>query len=297
MYREIKDEEGFDFHYDRKGLFMLCQTDTMLEKEAKVVDMAKSMDLEARMLSLEEVRRMEPDVEIDALGAAYFECDHHTTPHEFMTELRSWLEKKGVSIVSGTEVVGFDIAGGAIKVARSVESVFEGDEFIMAAGSWSPQLAKQLGLKLLMQAGKGYRIDSYRETGITIPAILAESKAAVTPMNGFTRYAGTMEIAGINARINPIRVNAIANAIQRYYPGIEVSEAEKQKAACGLRPVSPDGLPYIGKSRHCPNLTVAAGHAMMGWSMGSGTGKLVAEIIAQESPTLDLDPFHPDRRF
>ena len=167
----------------------------------------------------------------------------------------------------------------------------------MAAGSWSPLLTKKLGIKIPIQAGKGYRINVERETKISMPAVLCEAKVAVTPMNGFTRFAGTMEIAGINNHINPVRVNAIANAAQKYYNNLEIKEEEKNVAQFGLRPCSPDGLPYIGKSSKCANLTVAAGHAMMGWSLGPATGKLVSEIISDKKVSLDLSPFHPDRKF
>ena len=109
--------------------------------------------------------------------------------------------------------------------------------------------------------------------------------------------AGTMEIGGINHDINKVRVEAIARATEKYYPEIQLTKEEKDNAACGLRPVTPDGLPYIGKSRKCDNLTMATGHAMMGWSMATATGKLVAEVISGQPPSLDLAPFHPDRRF
>jgi len=177
------------------------------------------------------------------------------------------------------------------------KQTLKADEFVLTAGSWSPLLSKKLGLKLLLQAGKGYRINTTKETGISIPAILAEAKVAVTPMQGFTRFSGTMEIAGINHDINKVRVEAIANAAIKYYPDIELSTEEKSKAASGLRPVSPDGLPYIGKSAKCKNLTIATGHAMMGLSMATGTGKLVSEIISEQKPTLSLRPFSPDRKF
>jgi len=152
-------------------------------------------------------------------------------------------------------------------------------------------------LKLLLQAGKGYRINTEKTTGITIPAIMAETKTAVTPMNGFTRFAGTMEIAGINHDINKVRIEAIADATARYYPNIKLTKEEKENAACGLRPVSPDGLPYIGKSNKCNNLTIATGHAMMGWSMATATGMLVSEIISEQKPSLSLLTFSPDRKF
>ena len=116
-------------------------------------------------------------------------------------------------------------------------------------------------------------------------------------MNGFTRFAGTMEIAGINHDINSLRVEAIAKGAASYYNDLSITEAEKKDAACGLRPVSPDGLPYIGKSSKCSNLTLAAGHAMMGWSMGTATGKLVSEIITNKKTSLDISLYHPDRKF
>ncbi|MEO7284764.1 FAD-dependent oxidoreductase, partial [Gelidibacter sp.] len=133
--------------------------------------------------------------------------------------------------------------------------------------------------------------------GISIPAILSEAKVAVTPMNGFTRFAGTMEIAGINHDINAARVDAIADAVTNYYPGILLNQEEKDNVQAGLRPVSPDGLPYIGRSKKCLNLTIATGHAMMGWGMGSATGKLVSEVISNKKTSLNLAPFNPDRTF
>ena len=152
-------------------------------------------------------------------------------------------------------------------------------------------------MKIPIQAGKGYSINVKNDTNITIPAILCEAKVAVTPMEGFTRFAGTMEIAGINNTINSKRVDAIANAAKNYYENVTISSQEKENATCGLRPCSPDGLPYIGKSNSCKNLTVATGHAMMGWSLGPATGKLVSEIIADKKLSLDIASFHPDRKF
>ena len=167
----------------------------------------------------------------------------------------------------------------------------------MAAGSWTPLLAEKLGINLLVQAGKGYRINVARETGITIPTILSETKVAVTPMNGFTRFAGTMEIGGINHNINPVRVKAIADAASNYYKGIQIKETEIKEATCGLRPCSPDGMPFIGRSSKCNNLTFATGHAMMGWGLGPVTGKMVSEIISDKKTSLNLNAFHPDRKF
>jgi D-amino-acid dehydrogenase len=294
---DVKREENFKFHYVKQGLFMLCQTEKMLEVEAKVVEYAKELGLSAKLVNSDEIEKMEPNTSVNALGAAYFECDHHTTPHEFMNELKQTLNLSGVKILDNEKVLDIEVRGRNISSIKTDKGQYQSDEVVFAAGSWTSLLTKKLGIKLLLQAGKGYRIDTSRTTGITIPAILAEAKAAVTPMNGFTRFAGTMEIAGINHNINKVRVDAISKAATRYYPDVELVQEEKDDAACGLRPVSPDGLPYIGRSSKCNNLTIAAGHAMMGWSMSTGTGKLVSEIISDKKPSLNLDPYNPDRKF
>ncbi|TJY37886.1 NAD(P)/FAD-dependent oxidoreductase [Pontimicrobium aquaticum] len=297
LYRDISKTENIDSHYVTKGLFMLCQTEKALETEVNIAHYANRLGLEAREVSAAEIKELEPNVEINAIGAAYFKCDHHTTPHEFMTGLKAALKNKDVQFYTNERVIDLEVNNNSIKSIKTDKQTIEADEFVLAAGSWSSMLSKKLGIKLLLQAGKGYRVNSERDTGITIPAILAEAKVAITPMNGFTRFAGTMEIAGINQNINKVRVEAIANAAKKYYPNVELTEEEKNNAACGLRPVSPDGLPYIGKSKKCNNLTIAAGHAMMGWSMATATGKLVSEIISDKKLSLDINPFHPDRKF
>ncbi len=297
LFDDIITSENFNSHYEKKGLFMLCQTEKVLEEEVHTAKMANELGLSAWEVNAEEIKKMEPNVEIDAIGAAYFECDQHTTPGEFMSNMKTYLKNAGVTFFTNEKVVDVEVSNNTITAIKTDKQTIQADEFVLAAGAWSDFLSKKLGIKLLLQAGKGYRINTEKETGITIPSILCEAKAAITPMNGFTRFAGTMEIAGINHNINKVRVNAIADAVKRYYPTVEITEEEKNKAECGLRPVSPDGMPFIGKSRKCNNLTIAAGHAMMGWSMAPATGKLVSEIISEQKPSLSLEAYSPDRKF
>ncbi|TYA58232.1 NAD(P)/FAD-dependent oxidoreductase [Formosa maritima] len=297
LYDDIKREENFSFHYEKKGLLMLCQTEKLLEEEIETAHLAKREGLDVNEISHEELKELEPHATFNVKGATYYKCDSHTTPHEFMTEMKAHLKAVGVQFFSNEKVEDLVVNNGKIEAVITKNQTLKADEFVLAAGSWSSILGKKLGLKLLLQAGKGYRINTTQDTGISIPSILAEAKVAVTPMNGFTRFAGTMEIAGINDKINKIRVEAIARAATSFYPEVELTQEEKNQAASGLRPVSPDGLPFIGKSSKCKNLTIATGHAMMGWSMGPATGKLVSEVISDKKPILDLNPFHPDRTF
>jgi len=297
LYEDLKSSGDFDFFYHHKGLLMYYQTEKAGEEEWKVGQRAIQEGLEVENLSKEQVYKIEKNVNLNIKGAVYYHSDAHMTPNEFMPQLKAYLKKNGVSILGNEEVLDITVVDQKITGIKTTNLQIKSDEFVIATGSWSQNLAKKLGINIPIQAGKGYRVNTKSETNITIPAILIEAKVAVTPMNGFTRFAGTMEIGGINDIINPVRVNAIAKAAESYYPNLKVNEQEKEAAQCGLRPCSPDGLPYIGKSSKCKNVTFATGHAMMGWSLGPATGKLVSEIISDKKTSLDLSPFHIDRRF
>ncbi len=297
LYEEIKQSGDFNFHYERKGLLMLYKTDKAGEEEWEVGQRAIKEGLNVNHITAEEVKKMEPDAAIDCKGAVYFDSDAHMTPKEFMAELVSYLKEKGVTFYTHEKVQDLVISKDAIKEVMTTKRKLKADEVLIAAGSWSPLLTRKLGVKIPIQAGKGYRINTERETGITIPALLVEAKVAVTPMNGFTRFAGTMELAGINDAINPKRVKAISKSVSNYYQGLSLTKEEEATADFGLRPCSPDGLPYIGRTHKYKNLIIASGHAMMGWSLGPPTGKLVSEIISDKKLSLDIKPFHPDRKF
>ena len=257
-----------DFHLERKGLLMLYKTDVAAEKEMKVAEKAKQLGLEVEFLNKQQLNAIEPNVDIAAKGAIHYKCDGHMTPTEFMPKIIDYLQHNGVVIKTNEEVLDISVSNDKIQKLVTSKATYVADEVILAAGSWSGQLSKKLKIKLPLQAGKGYRINVERPTGITMPAVLLEAKVAVTPMKGFTRFAGTMEFSGINETIRKERVQAIANAANISYPEIEITATEIDKAKSGMRPVSPDGLPYIGRCPEIQNLIFATGHAMMGWSFG-----------------------------
>ncbi|WP_019670548.1 NAD(P)/FAD-dependent oxidoreductase [Eudoraea adriatica] len=285
------------FQLENKGLLMLYKTDKAGEDELEVAQKARFLGLEVKSLNNAELKKLEPNVKLDVKGAIHYECDRHTTPTEFMPKMVKYLKGVGVELKTNEEVLEIATSAGLVTEIKTSKGFYNADEIVLAAGSWSGKISKQLAIKLPLQAGKGYSINVKRPTGISIPAVLMEAKAAVTPMQGFTRFAGTMEFSGINDIIRKERVEAIANAAKSYYPEIEISQNDKSNAKSGLRPVSPDGLPYIGRSKSYSNLVFATGHAMMGWSLGPATGKLVSEIIDGKNTAMDIKPFTPDRKF
>ena len=298
LFTDIKNSGDLgEFQLERKGLLMLYKTEASYLHEKEVADRASFLGLEVSDLNKAQLKKIEPNVNIDAEGAIHYECDAHTTPTEIMPKMLKYLKSVGVNICINEEVLDIKTSNGVIKEVITDKNSYSPDEVILAAGSWSGELSKKLNLKLSLQGGKGYRINVARNTGISMPAILMEAKMAVTPMNGFTRFAGTMEFSGNNNIVRKERVLAIANGAHSFYPDLKISPSEIESAKTGLRPVSPDGLPYIGKSTNIKNLTIATGHAMMGWSLGPATGMLVSELINDKNTSMSIAAFNPERIF
>jgi D-amino-acid dehydrogenase len=298
-FAELAALPGSDFRLVRKGLLMLCRTPHALDEEIRTAELGRALGIAAEALDATQVATLDPGIHMDIAGAVYFPRDCHLTPDRFMSQLQDRLTAEGVEFVWNTEVTGWRVEGGRqirAATARNGEDEIEADEFVLCGGSWSPLLARELGLRIPMQAGKGYSLTLKQPRQLPeICAILTEARVAVTPMDGALRFAGTMEIAGLDEGINPMRVRGIIAAATKYYPEFEPSDFEGVAPWRGLRPCSPDGMPYVGRTARCANLYIATGHAMMGISLGPVTGKLIAEILAGEIPQIDMAQLSPDR--
>ena len=295
LFIEMQQSNTFDFHLESKGLLMAYKTSVAEREEAKAASWAKDLGIIVKQLSKEEILKIQPKVPMEVAGAFMYESDAHTTPELFMNNLKNHLMSRGIKFFLDTVVTSFQKKEKKIEALNTNKGIFKADEFVIATGAWTEGILKELGIKLSIQAGKGYSFDVQDITGLSIPAILSEAKVAVTPMSGYTRFGGTMEISGINSKINSRRVLSIVNAAKEYYPGIEIPLTSVDKARSGLRPLSTDGLPFIGRHSSFKNLVLASGHAMMGWSLGPATGKLITELVSGYDPSLDLKPYSPER--
>ncbi|MCC6233489.1 MAG: FAD-dependent oxidoreductase, partial [Verrucomicrobiales bacterium] len=296
LFEELAEKLPADFGLARRGLVMLCKTQHALDDEAKTAAQAQALGIPADVLDAAATARLEPDVTMDVAGSVYFPRDCHLAPDRFLSGLQAEVERAGGRFLWNTEVTGWKTQAGRITGLTTQNGALEADEFVLCSGSWSPTVARQLGLKLPTQAGKGYSltVPSPRQLP-KICAIFTEARVAVTPIGHALRFGGTMEIAGLDQSINPVRVRGIAKAVPKYYPKFELGDFEGLQPWRGLRPVSPDGMPYLGRSRRYSNLTIAAGHAMMGLSLGPISGQLVSQILAHERPSIDLTALAPER--
>jgi D-amino-acid dehydrogenase len=297
-FDELAALPGSDFGLVRKGLLMLCRTPHALDEEIRTAELGRALGIPSEALDAGQVAALDPGIRMDVAGGVYFSQDCHLTPDRFVSQLQDRVAAEGAEFAWNTEVTGWRVEGGRqIRAAttRGGDEI-EADEFVLCGGSWSPLLARELGLRIPMQAGKGYSLTLAKPRQLPeICAILTEARVAVTPMAGALRFAGTMEIAGLNEDINPVRVRGIIAAATKYYPDFKPSDFDGVAPWRGLRPCSPDGMPYVGRTAKCANLSIATGHAMMGMSLGPATGKLIAEILAGEIPPMDMTQLSPDR--
>ena len=294
LYCELSQRE--DFGLVRRGLLMLCKSEHALEEESKVAKQAEAMGIPAQTLSPEGLRKLDPAVTMDVAGGVYFPNDCHLSPDRFVAFQRKRLEQAGGKLVESVRVDRWDVDGKRVRVCHGQDQSFEADAFVLSGGAWSPQTAEALPVKLPMQAGKGYSLTVPNPRELPqICSIFTEARVAVTPMDGSLRFGGTMEIAGLSESITERRVRGIIKAAPLYYPKFKESDFNGIKPWRGLRPCSPDGMPYMGRTSRWNNVTIATGHSMMGLSLGPGTGKLIAEVVDHAKPSIDLSLLSPDR--
>lgn len=296
LYLDWSKDLPFDFGYHERGLMMLYQTDEVEQEERDTAHLANQYGIEAKMLNPDEVQALEPDVRVEVKGGVYFPGDAHLSPQVLMGQLIKFLTEQGVTFTGNAEVSDFLVDRGEIDSVQTSKGSYSFDEVILATGSWSGKVGRQLGLNLPMQAGKGYSftLDAVPRN-IRIPSIFVEARVAVTPMGNSLRFGGTMEIAGSHHHINMNRVRGIVKAIPSYYPEMKVNVPSESTIWHGLRPCSPDGLPYIGRVKSIKNMIVATGHAMLGLSLGAATGKIVCELVDSQQPTVSIVAFDPTR--
>lgn len=296
-FEEFAALPGVDFGLVKKGLLMLCKEPHTLDEETKTAEKARALGIPAEVLDARQTAALDPGAQMDIVGAVHFPLDCHLTPARFLTALQRQCGQSGVKFLWNSELVDWRMDNRRVRALEiSGGNEIPGDEFIVCGGSWSPLLARKLGLNIPIQAGKGYSLTLSKPRQLPqLCSILTEARVAVTPMDGALRVGGTMEISGLNEDVSPVRVQGIVNSFCHYFPEFRPEDFKGIQPWRGLRPCSPDGMPYLGRTRKFENLSLATGHAMMGLSLGPVTGKIMAEILSGEKPAFDLALLSPDR--
>jgi len=296
-YRAWEKIPGFDFAFEHKGILEIFKTEKVAHHAAATVETGKRLGLDVELVDAKGLQLLEPGTTINALGAINFKCDAHLYPDKLMASLKRYLTQQGVQLITG-EVVGFEKMNGRVSKVICGDVAYAADDVVIATGSWSRAIAAMLQTKIPLMPGRGYSftLDNPVHT-LSHPAILTEGRVAITPFEqgAKMRYGGTMEVVNIKTPPRYHRVEGIIAAVKDFLPEFKLEMPAKENIWFGYRPTSADGLPYIGKIKRYKNVTVATGHAMLGLSLGAGTGKLVAELVNNEQPGVDLKAFAVER--
>lgn len=293
---ELKNELADSFDFLEKGVWMLYKSEKTGYYEKHLAEQANTYGLKTIICNAQQVQDYEKEVEVNVAGGVLYLDDCHLNPKAFMQSLHNHLQKAGVVFKLNTEVVGFEKNNGIISKLITNKGDLTCDELVIANGSWMENISKLLGIQLLMQPGKGYSFEfNNLEQNLLYPSILVDDRVATTPINNWLRIGGTMELSGHSDNILPKRVMSVYNAFKKYYPTLNIPAPEINKTWFGYRPVSPDGMPYIGRHSKFKNLCYAGGHAMLGVSAAAGTGKLIAEILQGKKTNIDTAAFDPER--
>jgi D-amino-acid dehydrogenase len=286
---------AFDHVYD--GTVKIFRDPAAYDYGIKVAHFLKQAGVQHRPLDRAALLDAEPqlDAVIDEIcGGIAFPGDETGNARLFCEELRRVCATDGVAFRFGENVV--DIATDRKRVTglRTAKETLAADVYVLAAGSFSATWAKHLRFELPVRPAKGYSISvpMHRwERRPRVPIVDDSLHAALVPVGGVLRVAGTAEFAGYDTAVRPERIENLRNLLRRVYPQFAESvEGIDVNPWCGLRPLTPDGMPIVGRTP-LDNLFVNTGHGPLGWSMACGSGKAVADIAAGRATDIDIGAF------
>jgi D-amino-acid dehydrogenase len=293
----------------RRGLAAYIELGGDHVRQPGMIIAFRSAGTASGQLSPASLRELEPGAEFSVSGALYNPEGAFVRVPEFIRSFERVLTGMGVTIQGETSVTGFEAREAGIDVVRTTGGDFRPGAVVLAAGAWSPACARQLGLRLLVQPVRGYSVTVSGDCGLTRPVVLSEARAAVAPLDGHIRFAGMLEVGvplprqaggspgASRASAGPAgsvrRVAGLRRLVASYLPGL--AELPVVDTWTGLRPCTPDGLPYLGFAPHHENLFVAAGHGAIGMGLAPAAGEVAAQALAGKPTAFDLTPFRLDR--
>jgi len=293
MYEKLA-QECPEIGFEKRGLLMVAQTRDGVQAAVDEMDLVSRHQIPGRKMSGDEIRSMEPALNGHLEGGVYFPAEAHAEPLKVVQALARQAQALGVQLEEGVAFGGARVVGERIESVQTSQGSRQAGSYVLATGSWSADLAKELRLSIPILGGKGYAlIVPPLSTQPKHPIMLIEKKIAITPRENSLRIAGTLELVNQDFSITQRRVNAIIRGAREFLPVPETLDV--QELWRGLRPCSPDGVPLIGFSKRLSNLALACGHQMLGLQSGFGTGKLLADLILHGKSDLDRKVYDPNR--
>ena len=289
LFDVLVESENLNCDYERSGYYEICRTKKGLADVTHDAAMMRQYGYHPREIGGDELREIEPAIREGVVGGVHFPEAATCDPHGFVLELAGRSVRHGAQIETGRGVSEVLSSGSAVRGVRLEDGeILDANAVVLATGAYSGSLTRKFGLRIPVCAGKGYHRDlEPSDAGarpMSIACVLAETSVFCTPMAGFTRLAGTLEFSGVNHEMRPRRLEQLTAAAGEYLDGVRGAVIRSEW--CGLRPCTPDGIPYVGPVPGQSGLFVATGHAMLGLTLGPVTGKLIEEHVLEGGTSL-----------
>lgn len=290
LYDEL-EADGVSFEWAGDGLLMAFRDAIDMDYEMAILEAQEYGPL--RVLDNDALLALEPCLEGPFAGGIHVVPERTVRPETVCTATARALAESH-EVLEGEPVRHLRLAGRRAVAAELAEREVEADAFLIATGAEAAALSRTCGCPLPLQAGKGYSVTvTEPEVDLRHPLYLGSIKVGITPFRGALRIAGTMELSGINLRLDGRRVEALVRGAEERVPG--VSRGASRREWVGMRPITPDGLPILGRLPGTDNVYVATGHQMLGVTLAPATGRAMAELILDGRSRVDLRPFAAER--
>ncbi|OGB31343.1 MAG: D-amino acid dehydrogenase small subunit [Burkholderiales bacterium RIFCSPLOWO2_12_FULL_61_40] len=294
----LRADTGIQYDNRAQGTVQLFRTQKQLDGIGKDIDILKGYGVPFEVLDRDGYCRYEPAlawVKEKFVGALRLPGDETGDCFKFTNTIAKMATDLGVKFRFDTTIDGLNHAGGQITGVRTSAGTLTADAYLVALGSYSPQLVRPLGIDLPVYPVKGYSITVPITDAKFAPesTIMDEThKVAVTRLGDRIRVGGTAELAGFSLKLREARQSTLNHVVTDLFPkGGDVSKAEFW---CGLRPMTPDGTPILGGT-HLPNLYLSTGHGTLGWTMAAGTGRAMADLISGRTPDISMEGLTVER--
>jgi len=274
------------------GMIVAYRDPEAFDRACRTAQVTAERGVPLRILNPGEVTELEPDVEFDICGAVYNEEGAYVRVPSLLTSLAATLTEAGIDLRPDTEILGAETSGGRVTRLRTTRGDLRPGQVVVAAGAWSPGVLRDLGVPLLLQPIRGHAV-TVEGTAPRRPVTLGEEQVALAPVPGGLRVGGGRELVGYDRTASPDRMAAMLRAAGRYLPALR--DAPTGEVWSGLRPCSPDSLPFIGRAGRYDNLYVACGGGHIGMGLAPAGGRLLAQLVAGRSPDIDPTPFRVGR--
>ncbi|MEZ6011522.1 MAG: D-amino acid dehydrogenase [Hyphomonas sp.] len=290
MLQALRAEEGIAYDHRTQGTLQLFRTQKQHDAAARDIEVLKAGGIDFELLDIAGCRRVEPGLAhaVDPIvGGLRLPGDETGDCFKFTNALAAVAEQRGVKFRWNTTIDALSENAGRVS-ARIGNEIVEADAFVLAGGSWSPQLARQVGIRLPVYPVKGYSITLpiLNESHAPQSTLLDETfKVATTRLGDRVRVGGMAELAGFDRSLNPKRQRTLERSVFSLFPGL--AETQERNFWCGHRPMTPDSVPFVGRSKH-RNLWLNTGHGTLGWTMSCGSARIIADGISGRQPEISI---------